>query len=182
MDVNSTPLDPSFEDLPDDRDLDEGGLDLSPRDPGLGRSSRGSGRRWAPIAVLVLLGIALVFILVQARGASLYFKNADEAVAQRSSLGTKKFRLQGTVVGRPRDVSDATLFTVEYNKVKVRIRHTGSEPAMFRSGIPVVAEGRWNKAGTEFDSDRLLVKHDEDYKDYDKDHPDRVKGDQSTNK
>ena len=45
----------------------------------------------------------------------------------------------------------------------------------------MVAEGSWNAAGTEFDSDRLLVKHTEDYKkadtdqdEYESEHPDRV--------
>ncbi len=169
-------------DEPDDRDLDDGGLDLTPRTATPGRVGRSARRRWAPLAVLAVLAIALGFIIVQARGASLYFKNADEAVAQRSSLGDKKFRLQGTVVGHPRDASDATYFTVEYHDVKVKVRHTGSEPALFQPGIPVVAEGRWNSRGTEFDSDRLLVKHDADYKKYDKNNPDRVKKAQSTNK
>jgi len=167
---------------PDDRDLDDGGLDLTPRDAGPGRAGGGARRRWVPLAVLAVLAVVLVVIVVQARGASLYFKNADEAVAQRSSLGDKKFRLQGTVVGRPRDLTDATLFTVEYHGTEVKVRHTGSEPALFQPGIPVVAEGRWNQAGTEFESDRLLVKHDEDYKDYDQDNPGRVTEDQSTNK
>lgn len=169
-------------DLPDDRDLDDGGLDLTPRDVAPGRLGRSARRRWAPLAVLAVLAVVLVVIVIQARGASLYFKNADEAVAQRSSLGDKKFRLQGTVVGKPVDAANATLFTVEYAHVKVKVRHTGSEPALFQPGIPVVAEGRWNSAGSEFESDRLLVKHDADYKDYDKDNPNRVTKDQSTNK
>lgn len=169
-------------DAPDDRDLDDGGLDLTPRHDLPGRASRSARRRWAPFAVLAVLAVILVFIVIQAQGASLYFKNADEAVAQKASLGTKRFRLQGTVVGTPKDGKSATFFTVEYHRVKVEVRHTGSEPAMFRDGIPVVAEGHWNAAQTQFESNRLLVKHDENYKDYDTKHPNRVKGDQSTNK
>ena len=132
-----------------------------------------------PVVVLVLLGVAVGAIAMQARGASLYFKNADEAVAQKASLGTKRFRLQGTVVGKPKEQGPATLFKVQYNGVDVLIRHTGSEPAMFKSGIPVVAEGHWNTAGTAFESDRLLIKHDADYKDYDKKHPTRVEKNKS---
>lgn len=166
------------DDLPDDRDLDDGGLDLTPRvtEPGAGRSAR---RRWAPVVVLVALVVAVGVILVQARGASLYFKNADEAVAQRASLGTKKFRLQGTVVGKPRSEADAVVFKVQYNGVDVVVRHTGSEPALFKSGVPVVAEGHWNAAGTQFDSEKLLVKHDEKYEDQ---HPERLDNDPSNDK
>jgi cytochrome c-type biogenesis protein CcmE len=166
-------------DLPDDRDLDEGGLDLTPRADAPVRAARTTRRRWAPIVVLCLLGLVIGIIAMQARGASLYFKNADEAVAQKDSLGTKRFRLQGTVVGKPVEEDTATVFKVQYHGVNVTVRHTGSEPAMFKSGIPVVAEGSWNEAGTEFDSDRLLVKHDADYEDYDKDNPERLDGDES---
>ena len=164
---------------PDDRDLDEGGLDLSPRNGAAVRARRGVGRRWGALAVLVLLGVVLAFIVVQAKGASLYFKNADEAVAERESLGSSRFRLQGTFVGKKVVEGDATVFHLAYDGVSVTVRHTGSEPAMFETGIPVVAEGRWNDAGTEFDSDRLLIKHDEDYKDYDEDNPERLDGDES---
>ncbi|HWJ97396.1 MAG TPA: cytochrome c maturation protein CcmE [Acidimicrobiales bacterium] len=167
-------------DLPDDRDLDEGGLDLSPRDDAPVRAARTTRGRWAPIVVLVLLGLVVGAIAMQARGASLYFKNADEAVAEKASLGTKRFRLQGTVVGKPVEKDVATEFTLQYNGVSVEVVHTGSEPAMFKAGIPVVAEGHWNEAGTAFDSDRLLVKHDADYKDYDEKHPERVDSDQKT--
>lgn len=186
MDVTSGPgpgRDGPAVDGPDDRDLDDGGLDLTPRPvgDGPGRAGRRRRRRWVPLAVLAVLAVVLAFIVVQARGASLYFRNADEAIEQRDSLGTSKFRLQGTVIGRPVQDEDATTFTVEFNDAEVRVRHTGSEPALFEEGIPVVAEGRWNQAGTVFESDRLLVKHDEDYKDYDEENPERVKDSQSTN-
>lgn len=169
-------------DLPDDRDLEEGGLDLTPRVDASKRSVGTARRRWAPLIVLGLLGVAVAVILVQAKGASLYFKNADEAVAQKESLGTSRFRLQGTVVGKPKDQGTATVFKVQYNGVNVTVRHTGSEPALFKAGIPVVAEGHWNAQGTAFDSDRLLVKHDVDYEDYDEKNPTRVDGDPSNDK
>jgi cytochrome c-type biogenesis protein CcmE len=167
-------------DVPDDRDLDEGGLDLTPR-TSAADARRRPGRRWGAIAVLVALAGVLVFIVVQARGASLYYRNADEAVAQKAELGQQRFRLQGVVVGQPVDEGTAKVFDVAYHGVAVTVRHTGKEPALFKPGLPVVAEGNWNEAGTEFLSDRLLVKHTEDYKKADKDeieyeseHPDRV--------
>jgi cytochrome c-type biogenesis protein CcmE len=161
---------------PDDRDLDEGGLDLTPRTGDGPRRRTGPGRRWGALAVLAVLAVVLVVIVVQARGATVYFKNADEAVAQRDSLGTKRFRLQGTVVGKPVDEGTAKVFTVAYRGVSVTVRHTGKEPALFKPGLPVVAEGRWNDAGTEFESDRILVKHTETYT---KDKPNRGDADPS---
>jgi cytochrome c-type biogenesis protein CcmE len=167
-------------DQPDDRDLDEGGLDLTPRTSAAPNRRSTGNRRWAAIAVLVGLAGVLVFIVVQARGASLYYRNADEAVAQKEELGQDRFRLQGVVVGEPVEDGTATVFDVAYRGVAVTVRHTGKEPALFKAGLPVVAEGSWNEEGTRFDSDRLLVKHTEDYKkadteeDYESEHPDRV--------
>ena len=59
------------------------------------------------------------------------------------------------------------------------MRHTGSEPALFDAGVPVVAEGAWSTDGTEFESEKLLVKHDENYEDYDEENPERLDGDES---
>ncbi len=167
-------------DGPDDRDLDDGGLDLSPRAAAAPRRL-GGGRRWGALAVLALLAVAVVVVVFQARGATLYYKNADEAVAQKAELGTTRFRLQGVVEGTPErgTGTEPTRFTVAYHGVEVEVEHTGSEPALFKEGLPVVVEGHWNAAGTAFISNRLLVKHTEDYKDkddgsYDEEHPDRV--------
>ena len=171
-------------DGPDDRDLDEGGLDLTPRSAGPARTGAPGRRRWAAVGVLVVLAGVLVFIVMQARGASLYYRNADEAVAQKAQLGTDRFRLQGVVVGKPSDTGDAVMLTVAYNGVAVKVRHTGSEPPLFKAGLPVVCEGHWNAAGTEFESTRLLVKHTENYKKaddgkYEEEHPDRVEPESS---
>lgn len=142
----------------DDVTVEEGEVEPRPRRPRRRRS------RWAPLVVLavVLLGIgALVY-----RGlndAALYFRNADEAVAQRDDLGTKRFRLQGTVVGDPVVDGDEVTFDVAFNGVDVAVDHTGTPPDMFKPGIPVVLEGHWNEAGDVFESDRMLIKHDESY-------------------
>jgi len=167
-------------DLPDDRDLDDGGLDLTPRDTAVA-AGRGGVRRWGAIAVLVGLVVAIGFVAYAARDAALFYRNADEAVAQRESLGTKRFRLQGVVVGKPVKATDEApgRFTIEYNDVSVDIVNTGKEPALFKAGLPVVLEGHWNEAGTAYLSDRILVKHTEDYKEkddghYEEKHPERV--------
>lgn len=179
MDVNPGADHPAVGE-PDDRDLDDGGLDLSPR-TGAEGSRSAKGRRWGALGVLALLAGSLVFIAVQARGASLFFLNADEAVAQQAELGGSSFRLQGQVSGTPLrgEGNEPTRFTVTYNDVDVDVTHTGSEPALFKEGLPVVAEGHWSADGAVFESNRLLVKHTEEYRsrddgDYDEDHPDRV--------
>jgi cytochrome c-type biogenesis protein CcmE len=92
-----------------------------------------------------------------------YFRTADEAVKQRESLGTRRFRIEGTVLGDTiKAVGDTTRFTIANNGVSVDVVHQGDPPELFQGGIPVVLEGHW--AGTRFASDRIMVKHSEQYR------------------
>jgi cytochrome c-type biogenesis protein CcmE len=145
--------------------LDE--LDLSPRD-------LKPPRRWRWPAVLVAVGLLAVFGFVLVRGltnATLFFYNADEAVAKKASLGDHRFRLQGVVMpGSVHERPTGVAFTVTWNGVEVPVDNTGAPPQLFRDSIPVVVEGHWS--GDTFDSDQILVKHTEVY---DAKHPDRVK-------
>jgi cytochrome c-type biogenesis protein CcmE len=143
-------------------------VDLTPRTtPDLTPSSPSPRRRRSPVAyvVLALVLVALGVVAVQAlTSASLYFYNADEAVAKRASLGDKRFRLQGTVLGDTiEETADGIDFDVAFNGVRVTARHEGDPPQLFKAGIPVVLEGRWDASGDWFDSDRILVKHSEQY-------------------
>ncbi|HEY8546894.1 MAG TPA: cytochrome c maturation protein CcmE [Acidimicrobiales bacterium] len=147
-------------------------VDLSPRpddDRGAGgtRSGRrvgGSGRRWLVRGVIVaILAVVGVLVYKGLSDAALYFRPADEAVAQREELGTRRFRLQGAVVDDPVEVDGGIEFQVVHNDVTVDVHHTGSPPDMFAVGIPVVLEGRWDESGEFFASDHILVKHDETY-------------------
>ena len=135
------------------------------------RARSGGRRRWLPLIVLGLVVVAIgLFVSKGLSDATLYFRNADEALAQRDDLGTKRFRLQGTVVGEPVSHGDTVDFEVAYDGVAVAVRHAGDPPELFRPGIPVVLEGAWDADEAVFDSDRIMVKHDESYEskdDYD---------------
>jgi cytochrome c-type biogenesis protein CcmE len=146
----------------DDVTVEEG--EVTPRAPRSRR--RRTRRRWVPLVVLVVVVLGLGALVYKGlNDATLYFRNADEAVAQRDELGTKRFRLQGTVVGDPVVQGDDVRFDVAYNGVKVPVEHVGTPPDMFRPGIPVVLEGHWS--GEVFASDRMLIKHDESYESQD---------------
>lgn len=139
-------------------------------------------RRWLPAVLIVVIVVAIGALLTKTLGdASLFFKNADEAVAQRTQLADKRFRLQGTVV--PGSISEgeldgkgAVFFEVSFNGTALHVAHVGSPPDLFKPEIPVVLEGRWTHAelpagtfvtgaddGWYFSSDRMLVKHDASY-------------------
>jgi cytochrome c-type biogenesis protein CcmE len=151
--------------------------DLTPRAPTPVRS-----RRLTPIVLIVVIVIAIGALLFKTLGdASLFFKNADQAVQERQSLGTKRFRLQGTVLAGSVaegevDGRGAVVFSVAYNGTEVDVVHVGNPPELFKPDVPVVLEGRWTQGsspggtfaggandGWYFASDRMLVKHDSTY-------------------
>lgn len=165
-------------------------MELSPRTgaapgetagPGLAPSApRSAGQRRLPVivALLAIVGVA-GFVIVNALGnATMFFYNADEAVARQAELGTSRFRIQGTVLdGTVVRTPDGVEFTITYNGVEVPIRHQGDPPELFQVDIPVVLEGRFATATATvegesaaadtaplFLSDRMLVKHTEEYK------------------
>jgi cytochrome c-type biogenesis protein CcmE len=145
------------------------------------RTRKGSRPR-----ILVASGLAvaaIAFVLWQGLGgATVYFRTADEAVAQRSSLGTKRFRLEGVVTAGTIQQSAGSLrFSVRGDKgAVIPVVHTGGQPTgLFRDDIPVVLEGHWAKDGAAYLSDRVIVKHSESYRAA---NPDRVRSYSDTQK
>jgi cytochrome c-type biogenesis protein CcmE len=140
-------------------------LELTPR-PAPTRAPTPRHRRspWVyGVLVVVLVGLGVV-VYQGLTSASLYFYNADEAVAQRDDLGDRRFRLQGTVLGDSLHSTEGGVdFTVAYNRVHVEVHHDGDPPELFQPGIPVVLEGRWDPSGDFFASDTIRVKHSEQY-------------------
>jgi cytochrome c-type biogenesis protein CcmE len=164
--------------LDDEASADElgDGLDLSPRTPPAGRAARpkgtgsrggAAGRKWPWIIVLVAIVGGIGFVVSHAiTDATLFFYNADEAVAKQQDLGVKRFRLQGTVVaGTTKRTAEGVSFVVDFNGVDVPVDHVGDPPELFQDRIPVVLEGHFasTRPGATFASDRILVKHSEEY-------------------
>jgi cytochrome c-type biogenesis protein CcmE len=125
--------------------------------------------------VIAIVAGALSFLLLQGLGnATVYFRNADEALAQRDELGDRRFRLQGVVVpGTVRESGDRVDFAVEYNGATVEVRHQGDPPELFQPGIPVVLEGAFATGAERFESDRIMVRHTSEYR---SEHPERTDG------
>ena len=119
-------------------------------------------RRRLWVAGVVVLA-ALAFLVFQGLdNATVYFRTADEAVAQRNELGDRRFRIEGDVVdGSVRQDGNNVSFTLTSKSVEVPVVHKGDPPELFRPGIPVVLEGRFQD--DHFSSDRMLVKHSETY-------------------
>ena len=133
-----------------------------PAAPRVRPPSRRTRRYWIAGVVVVA---ALGFLVVRGLGnATLYFRTADEAVAQRQSLGTKRFRIEGSVVAPAvRGAAGGVSFDIASNGKIVHVDHHGEPPELFKPGIPVVLEGRFQSGSDVFISDRILVKHSENY-------------------
>lgn len=117
--------------------------------------------------VLAVIAGAIAFLAVKGLGdATVFFKNADEAVAERDDLGTKRFRLQGTVVdGTVDTVGTGVEFAVAFNCEQVRVRHEGDPPELFKPGIPVVLEGHFAAPPSEvYESDKIIINHTNEYR------------------
>jgi cytochrome c-type biogenesis protein CcmE len=129
-------------------------------------------RRRRTAIIFLAAAAVLGFFAVRSLGSStVYFKTANEAVRDKASLGTHRFRIEGTVLaGTVNEVANRTRFTIADSGTQVPVVHDGDPPDLFKPGIPVVLEGRW--AGDHFASDRIMVKHSAQYK---AQHPDRVK-------
>ena len=129
----------------------------------------GSRRRQA-VAFVVIAG-AIGFLVFQGlSNATEYFLTADQAVAQRSHLGSRQFRIEGTVQPDVRQVGHLTDFSIYANGVSVPVTDSADPSELFKPGIPVVLEGHWS--GTVFSSDLIMVKHSASYTEA---HPDRLK-------
>ncbi len=135
-------------------------------------------RRWWAIAVIIGIVAALGFVATKAlNDASVFFYNVDEAVARHDELGDSRFRVQGTVRDGVEDTGDGVVFVATFNGAEIEVVHQGDPPELFRPGMPVVVEGRWDPAGADasgrylFSSDRMLIKHDDEYE---AEHSDRI--------
>lgn len=163
-------------------------MDLTPRTEGPDtaevRRRMHPARRYGALAVIVAaVGIA-AFLLIRTLGdATEFFRNVDEAVAERAELGDRRFRLQGRVV--PGSVSDdgqgTVSFQLMFNCTAAGVEHRGDPPELFDNPwIPVLVVGAWDErrvdlaTGTDthvFRSDELIVKHTNEYE---ADYGDRV--------
>jgi cytochrome c-type biogenesis protein CcmE len=119
--------------------------------------------RWRIAAVAVVVVGAIAFLMYKGLGdATVYFKTADEAVAQRQELGTKRFRVEGLVLAPVEQLGDGVRFQIISAGERVDVVHHGDPPELFKPDIPVVLEGHWQ--GNVYESDRIMVKHTNAYR------------------
>jgi cytochrome c-type biogenesis protein CcmE len=137
---------------------------------GIRRRAWLGSRRRQVVAAVIILG-AIGYLAFQGlTNATEYFLTTKQAVAQRASLGTKPFRIEGNVERDVTKVGGKLHFKIYSQGVAVAIVSTGSPTQLFKPGVPVVLEGHWQ--GDYYASNTIMVKHSASYKEA---HPDRLK-------
>ena len=138
------------------------------------RPRRRNTRLWVVGTVLVA---AFAFLLVKGLGSSLnYFETVDQAVAHKTALGARTFRLEGVVVpGTVHRDSGGVRFVAAGTRHRVAVVNHGNPPQLFQPNIPVVVVGHFS--GSTFVSDQVIVDHSAQYV---QQHPDRVRAPNGT--
>lgn len=123
--------------------------------------------RWFLLGALVAAGAGFAVIAGSGISKNLvyYWTPSDIAHAGDKAFGAT-IRLGGQVApGTVKMVSGSSAleFDVTDRKTKVHVKSSGSPPQMFREGIGVVVEGTMVR-GDYFQSDRLMVSHNNEYR------------------
>ncbi len=140
-------------------------MSTEPTTPTSETPDRGN-RRLLLLAAAGVVAIALSVLAFGNVGDNLvYFWSPTEVHEAGPDARGASFRLAGLVaedsVSRSED--GLTLeFTVTDGTSEIDVRTSAVPPAMFREGIGVVLEGTLRENG-EFETSRLLVKHDNEY-------------------
>jgi cytochrome c-type biogenesis protein CcmE len=141
--------------------------------------SKRSARRIYVAGAIVLIAIGFL-IYKGVTSAFVYFKTAQQALTDRTSLGNSTFQIEGTVVRGSRHDGPAPgsfSFEISSGPATVHVENTGSPPQLFGAGVPVVLVGHFVGRSDVFSSDQILVKHSNQYKAA---HPDRVRSSTGT--
>ena len=108
--------------------------------------------------------VAIVALAVVLSENVVFFRTVSEAVQHRPSEQGDRLRVAGAVVpGTIAETRNGVRFQITDGKATIPIVQQGDAPGLFKDGAPVVCEGRWSK-GAAFDSDRILIKHGNEYK------------------
>ena len=133
------------------------------------RPMLGSGRRQV-VAGLIVAGVLSYLLFQGLTNATVYFKTADQAVADKAQLGAQQFRIEGTVENDVVHNGDDTDFSIYANHVTVHVVAVNQPPQLFQPNVPVVLVGHWQ--GSVYAADTVMVKHSASYTEA---HPDRLK-------
>jgi cytochrome c-type biogenesis protein CcmE len=123
-------------------------------------------------AVILVAGLAVSNL--QFGDNVVYFYTPQEAYAKAADIDSKTIKVggmvkAGTVVWKPEDLALNFVMT-DMQGTDIEVSHKGTPPDMFKENSGVVVEGRIEADGKKMVSQRLMVKHSEEYKKPDAQH------------
>lgn len=123
-------------------------------------------------AVILVAGLAVSNL--QFGDNVVYFYTPQEAFAKAADIDSKTIKVggmvkAGTVVWKPEDLALNFVMT-DMQGTDIEVSHKGTPPDMFKENSGVVVEGRIEADGKKMVSQRLMVKHSEEYKKPDAQH------------
>jgi cytochrome c-type biogenesis protein CcmE len=113
------------------------------------------------VPAFAILGI-LVVLLVNLSSNLVYFHTPTELLTDINP-SQDRLRLGGQVVaGSVEEGDESLILTVTDGRESLVVKHSGVVPQLFAEGQGVIVEGTWD--GSVFDSDTMLIRHDEQYR------------------
>jgi cytochrome c-type biogenesis protein CcmE len=113
------------------------------------------------VPAVAILGV-LVVLLVNLSSNLVYFHTPTELLTDITP-SQDRLRLGGQVVaGSVAEGEESLILTVTDGRESLVVQHSGVVPQLFAEGQGVIVEGTWD--GTVFDSDTMLIRHDEQYR------------------
>ena len=122
-------------------------------------------RRYARFVIpaLGLVAVLVGFLLFNLQDSLVFFRTPTEVVDEAVPGAEDRMRLGGQVVGGTiTDTAGGVAFDVSDGETTVSVVHAGAPQQLFQEGIGVVITGTWD--GTTFNSDEMMVRHDEQYR------------------
>ncbi len=121
--------------------------------------------RWFIIPSVAIILVAIGFFAWGNLNKNLvYYLTPTEAVEKRADFPDgERFKLGGLVVdGSIQEDGQVVRFQISDGQTTIDVVHEGTPPQLFKDGAGAVVEGAWQ--GDHFESDVLIVRHDEQYR------------------
>lgn len=121
--------------------------------------------RWFIIPSVGIILVAIGFFAWGNLNKNLvYYLTPTEAVQKRADFPDgERFKLGGLVVeGSIQKDGQVVRFQITDGQTTIDVVHEGTPPQLFKDGAGAVVEGAWQ--GDHFESDVLIVRHDEQYR------------------
>jgi cytochrome c-type biogenesis protein CcmE len=128
---------------------------------------KGFSLKWI-LGSAVILVAALSISNLKFTDNVVYFYTPQEAYAKAADINDKTIKVGGmvkvgTVNWKPEELQLNFTMT-DMQGIDIEVAHKGTPPDMFKESAGVVVEGRIDGEGKKMVSQRLMVKHSEEYK------------------